>query len=172
MDEIELETLDWFGHLMWDLEQLQLGMEAGDIQVESSFMKRVLVRFTPEALFISRHYLQALRMRHAAMGAGNLSWYVAATYALCHSWRKVLDSIPWMEWGGHCFDDRRVMALTVIVAGLDGLKTSKAIELSQSFAPGEAGEVMQKASDKDLVVLDDGRVYLGPKAPRPRARRV
>jgi hypothetical protein len=171
MDSIDLGVLRWFDDLLLVWEEVEL--EAQTLPPEKPFdrMRELASSYSESSRFIARHYSQALRMREEALRKGNFTWYCSATYALCHDWRRVMDSIKWSEWG--CFVAvgdglaENVRKVTTLVGAIGAVSREDLVTVINSFARGNVDDVLSAATEWRLVVEKDGRFYPGPAVPKP-----
>ena len=138
-------------------------------------LKAAIYMHSPDLLFIARHYFQALKAREIAIQEGDLTWYCAATYALCHDWGKVLDSVDWFGWRGMAAQGNRAyQAITVLVAALTPFPYGKLKECVDVLVADKADLAIRNAVKLGLIEECGGlyassgiRYVLGPKAPVP-----
>ena len=176
LDRIDTDTFEWidqalkmYQRVLKDAGVLLENAVPADLKSQLAFddLKVALYSHSDDALFIGRHYLQALQMRQAALRENDFTWYVAATYALCHDWGKTRDSIDWLGWGGDAaLGDIPLQSVTTLVGGV-GVMPSAQLHACVAVFSSDAQGLIAKACRKGLI-RKDGDVYRpGPRVPRP-----
>lgn len=161
------ELIDLFTLLRFDFEALWQFKDA-EWRRETQFIERVCYHYNEDALSRLRLLTSALRMRHAALSAGNFPWYCAATYALCHDWGQVEESVSWCAWGcSHVLDDRCSRLLGVFAAVVCPTP-DRLLEAAKVLAPDDPQGALDRVDMTGLIRLSEqGRFVTGPRAPRP-----
>lgn len=168
MDHIELDVLKWFGELLQTWEEALFCAEALPEAEENRRLKQLLKTLGGGGLFITRHYLQALKMRRAALEARNFVWYLSATYALTHDLGRVRDSVRWLEWGGsEVLADTPAQSAIVLVCARGSVPIELAHKAAAIFARGQEIETFERVKELGFLREKAGRYYPGSKRLEP-----
>lgn len=176
MDTVELQTLAWIDRALDDLFALTaLGRTLVQAhkdrkpfpETSLNEVDHLCYYYCEDAYEIAKHYSQALRMRTVALENSNFQWYCASTYALCHDWGIVSDSIPWIRWGGETASDSILRAITILVATFEPFAEDTLLKSVSVLRPESAEFELERATKKGLVVRVGETFRRGPRCPTP-----
>ena len=111
----------------------------------------------------------ARKLRLAAVRAGELGWYIAATYLLSPDWSTVRRAIPWAAWGcPMALEDENAQALIMLLAYRGRMTHEELKQWLSLFALGAEERVIEYCVAFDYIKRDDdGNWCLGANVPKP-----